>query len=78
MSEEETARHSIVGHKSEMNKISQHSTESIVCHVRDLGPVEHSGDSSFCDGNGLLLHGFVYRHSVLLPHLVELCVLVSR
>lgn len=35
-------------------------------------PVEHGGDASFSDGDGLLLHGFVYRDPVLVPHLIEL------
>lgn len=38
-------------------------------------PVEHGGDASLGDGDGLLLHRLMDRYSVLLPHLVELRVI---
>jgi hypothetical protein len=44
----------------------KHSTEC------NYVPVEHGCDAGLRDGDGLLLHGFVYRHPVLVPHLIEL------
>jgi hypothetical protein len=41
-------------------------------------PVEHGGDAGLSDGDGLLLHGFVDRYPVLVPHLIELRGRVGR
>lgn len=48
------------------NRTVIHSTEC------SYVPVEHGGDAGLSDGDGLLLHGFVYRYPVLVPHLIEL------
>ena len=39
---------------------------------KDDQPVERGGDAGLGNGDGLLLHGLVDRHPVVLTHLVKL------
>merc|ERR1712020_886080 len=49
------------------------SAKDAVCSRQDGTPaVKGSGDASFGNGDGLLLHGLMDRHPVVLAHLVEL------
>ena len=53
-------------------KLSAVSFFAYVSHTHIHIPVKHGGDTGLSDRDSLLFHRFVDRHSVLLPHFIEL------